>query len=335
MDDKLILSTISNLVYFFNYDATLQNSTNDSNLNNQLYTFKTLTNLKGFILSRNKLLKIAIGNAHKQKTHCSNIVISANIKYTMPVEEILLKLVISFKKKLHKNFTLKEPLNLDDLLCILAENHDIFIELVAFLKALLEEQNNLDSLVKIKKHSFNKQMLSLAKKKIDELVPNKELQNFILGRLFFNIIMIHKEDFAFFIKDAKRNFLDNFYKNLLKTNFNDIILKIQEENQKNLLENIKYNLKSFIADKSENSIEIEKICKICRKSGDCESNHTFLKCILTQEDIYLERIFSCSYCESALIDVESEFKLKSEYFDFYYNICPCCLHLMKYPLCQI
>ena len=326
-DEKFIFSAINNLVYFYHKNPV----TNDSN-KTMSYTFKTLTNLKGLIFSRNQLLKIAVGSAIKQKNSATNIVILTNIKYTMPAEEILLKMIKSFQQKIYKNMVLKEPLNFDDLLCILSENHDVFIELVAFIKALLEEQNNLESFAKIKKFSVNKQTLINTKKKIEEMIANKEMRMFILGRLFFTILMIHKEDFEFFLNDTKKKFLISFYKNVLNNNnFNEIERKNEES--KDFLIKIKENLAQFIKEKIENSMEIEKFCKICKKNAVCD--HLFMKCILTQEDIYLEKFFLCSYCKSGVIDVEHEFKLKNEDFDLYFNVCPLCLHLLKRPLCEI
>ena len=331
-DEKLIFSTINNKIYFYYLNQNVKNENNQINF----YSFKTLANLKSLIFSRNHLLKIAIGSAHKQKKSATNIVILTNIKSEISSEEILIKMIISFKNKIFENLTLKEPLNFDDLLCILAENHNIFVELVAIIKTLMEEQNSLDNFTKIKKFSINKQNLINTKKKINEIITNKETLNFILGRLFFTILMIHREDFDIFINDAKIKFLKSFYKNIFCKNFKETENKVfLEESTKNFLRTMKTNLEVYLDDNLNMSMDIEKFCKICKKFGKCDYNHSFMKCILSQEDIYLEKLFVCSYCHSAMIDIEHEFKIKTEVFDFNYNICPLCLHLLKRPLCEI
>lgn len=337
-DEKVIFATINNKIYCWNPH---KNSTSNENGSNGTqpqsiihYTFKTLANLKGLAISRNKILKIAVGNPFvKQKYSATNIVIFSNIKHsmwTMPVDEIFLKMIKSFKQKIDKDQILKEPLNFDDFICVIAENHKIFIEFVDFMKDF--EQSSIESLAKHKKNSATKQTLINTKIKMDELIPSKEDQNFIMGRLFFTILMLHKEDFDVFLIDTKKKFLTNFYKHLLITKIPDLETNIKDLPSSHFLEKIKKNLQSYL-NKAPSSEESLLMCKICKIKGKCIYNHTFMKCILTQEDIYLERFYLCKFCNSGLIDLESEFKLKNEDFDFHFNICPICLHLVK-PICE-
>ena len=322
-EEKIIFATINNKIYLWNLHKNLTEP-------NDHYSFKNLSTLKGLTISRNALLKIAVGNpSSKQKYPASNIIILQSIKHGTTMDEIFFKLMISFKNRIIKDQDLKEPLNIDDFVCLISENHKIFIEFVDFLKALFEEQNHPEGIPKIKKITLNRQNLINTKKKIDHFIPNKEIQNFMMGRLLFSVLMLHKEDFDTFLSETKKNFLIKFYNDLLRTKIPQIESKINEDFSplKVLFENLRKNLHSH----NNGQEELSWFCKIC-KIHKCKNDHKFLKCILTQQDIYLEKFYICKFCSSGITDVEEEFKLSPENLGFSFNICPICSHLVKSPL---
>lgn len=315
-----ILSSINNKVYMINESENLNSQTN--------YSFQSLMNLKGLIFSNNNLFQIAIGNT-KQKLKTTNIIITSIFDNNFPANKILINLIKSFSEKISDDYKLKAPLNLNDFLCIISQNHEIYIEMVSLLKGLLDENSTLDN-QKLKKISINKQKIIKAKKKIDKLIQDKELQNFILGRLFFSILMYHKEDFELFLNDAKNKFLKEFYKTVLIRINNSINTRLNENNDGLvILKETKFNLESFLSEKVEKkSMENEKDDRN-KTEYFVEKNQKYLRCILTRKKIYSEKFFSCNFCNSYLIDVEKEFNINHEIFNFYNNICPLCLHLVK------
>ena len=186
-DRKLLLSTVNNRLYLWTPPHAANPSDqrppahNDSAIKEVSaplrYKFAQLATLKGLAASRNGLLLAAVGSpAQKQKFPSTNIVFCADLKKAPRVEEVLLKLMRSLKARLYRDHLLKEPLNLDDFLCLISANHKAFVELVDLMKGLLEEQNGLPGLglAKARKVPAARQGLLSLRKTLEETLPDRK-----------------------------------------------------------------------------------------------------------------------------------------------------------------